>query len=101
MKNIVIFLIALLIVMAILIGSSSAFRMSRPPTLSHPITQGQVNQLNTSLDDLFNLTNGLISLDVVTTSKTNSTNGDIWILNDSGTFKLEFKAGDAVRTITP
>jgi len=85
----------------LLVASSLSFRMSRPPTLSHPIDQDQVNQLNASLDDIFNLTNGLINLDIVTTTKTNAANGDIWIFNDSGTFKLEFKAGDAVRTITP
>jgi len=91
----------ILLCVALIATSVDAFRMSRPPTLSHPIDQEQVNQLNASLDDIFNLSNGRFNLDIVTTTKTNASDGDIWILNDSGTYKLEFKAGDAVRTITP
>ena len=81
--------------------SAGAYRISRPPTLSHPIGKEQVTQLNASLEDIFNLTNGKFNLDIVTTTKTNADNGDIWIFNDGGTYKLEFMAGDSVRTITP
>jgi len=89
------------IVMLFFATEICAFRMSRPPTLSHPIDQEQVNQLNASLEDIFNLTNGKFNLDIVTTTKTDAMNGDIWIRNNAGTYLLEFKAGDAVRTITP
>ena len=93
--------LAVLIALLLLASAVDAFRMSRPPTLSYPIDEEQVDQLNSSLDDMFNLTNGKYNLDIVTTTKTNASNGDIWILNDSGTYKLEFKAGGSVKTITP
>jgi hypothetical protein len=78
-----------------------ALRVTRPISLTHPITKEQVVQLNRNLDDLWNIQNGRFELDIVTTTKTNSRNGEIWIWNDAGTYKLQFKAGDAVRTITP
>jgi len=93
--------LAVLVIILLLATSVDAFRMSRPHTLSHPITEEQINQLNTALDDIFNLTNGRFNLDIVTTTKSSASEGDIWILNDAGTYKLEFFAGGAVRTITP
>lgn len=78
-----------------------ALRVSRPQTFSLPWDQNQINQLNEYLESLWYVQNGRIDLDIVTTSKTNARNGEIWILNDSGTYKLEFKANDAVHTITP
>lgn len=78
-----------------------AYRIPRPPILRLPLTQDQISKLNDTLEDIWNLQNGEFNLDIVTSSKTNAANGDIWILNDSGTYKLEFKAGGSVHTITP
>lgn len=78
-----------------------AYRMSRPPTFSYPMDKEQINQLNASLEDIFNLTNGKFNLDIVTESKLGAKNGDIWIFNDSGTYRLQYKAGDIIRTLTP
>lgn len=83
------------------VTSAYALRVARPISLTYPITKEQVVQLNRNLDDLWNITNGRFELDITTTSKSNARNGEIWILNDGGTYKLQFKAGDAVRTITP
>ena len=92
---------SLFIFLMLICVSAHAFRISRPPTLSDPIDKEQINQLNASLEDIFNQSNGRVSLDIVTTTKSGADNGDLWILNDSGTYKLEFMANDIVRTITP
>jgi len=81
-------------------GTALAFRIPRPSTFSEPLDRDQINKLNTVLNNLWNLTNGEYNLDIVTTSKTQADNGDVWIINDGGTFKLEFQAGDSVRSIT-
>jgi len=78
-----------------------AFRIPRPPLLSHPLDQQQINQLNDSLENIWNLQNGEFNLDIVTTTKSGADEGDFWIFNDGGTYKLEFFAGGSVRTITP
>jgi len=78
-----------------------AFRTTSPPTLSDPIDREQINQLNAYLEDVFNQSNGRVNLDIVTTTKASADNGEIWIFNDSGTYKLEFRANDSTHTITP
>ena len=78
-----------------------ALRASRPPVLTMPLTQDQLTQLNVYLNDLWYMQTGRIELDVVTSTKSNAKNGEIWIFNDAGTYKLQFKAGGSVRTITP
>jgi len=90
----------LILLFIALIVTSLAFRNPRPTTFSEPFDRDQINKLNADLNNLWNLTNGEFNLDIVTTTKTNADNGDIWIFNDSGTFRLQFKAGDAVRTIS-
>ena len=75
-----------------------ALRASRPPVLTMPLTQDQLTQLNVYLNDLWYMQTGRIELDITTSSKTNAKNGEVWIKNTAGTYYLEFKAGDAVRT---
>ena len=75
-----------------------ALRASRPPVLTMPLTQDQLTQLNVYLNDLWYMQTGRIELDIVTTSKSGARNGEVWIKNTAGTYYLEFKAGDAVRT---
>lgn len=93
----------LLTIILILLISQNAFgwRMARPITLTHPLDERQVRRLNDILTDIWNATNGRINLDIVTTTKSGPDEGDLWILNDSGTYKLEFRAGGSTRTITP
>lgn len=77
-----------------------ALRVSKPVTLSNPITDDQLNQLNKFLEEIWLVQNGRQEIDVVTTSKVNARNGEMWILTGS-TVKLEFKAGGNVYSITP
>lgn len=90
---------ALILLVILNIGTIAyALRVSRPPVLTMPISQEQLNQLNTYLSDLWNVQNGRIDLDIVTTSKSAAKNGEVWIKKTGSTYYLEFKAGDAVRT---
>jgi len=78
-----------------------ALRITKPPRLIHPLTEEQVINLNNSIEDLWNISNGRLQLDIVTTTKALPSNGEVWIFNDSGTYKLEFRANDTTHTITP
>lgn len=75
-----------------------ALRASRPFTLTMPLTQDQLTQLNNYLNDIWNMQGGRYEADIVTTSKSGAKNGEIWIKKTGATYYLEFKAGDAVRT---
>ncbi len=76
-------------------------RVPQPPRFEYPFTEEQVEELNDFIENMTNMQEGRVELDIVTTTKSNANNGEIWILNDSGTYKLEFKANDVVNTITP
>jgi anti-sigma-K factor RskA len=96
------FLLTATCLVSLLITTSVyALRIQRPLVLTYPLTQDQVSQLNKFLEEIWLLQQGRFELDIVTTTKSNAKNGEIWIFNDGGTYKLAFKAGGAVRTITP
>lgn len=84
-----------------MLSNLDAFRISRPNTFTLPWTQDQVSQLNRTLEDIWNLTNGEFNLDVVTTSKTNAQNGDIWIIYTAPNARIQFKAKGIVHTLSP
>lgn len=75
-----------------------ALRVARPPTLTMPLTQDQLTQMNNYMEDIWDMQNGRFELDIVTTSKNSAKNGEIWIKKTGSTYYLEFRAGDAVRT---
>ena len=95
-KKILPFLLLCLIVTPVF-----GLRMTRPTVFKLPWTDAQLTDLNNILEELFNMQKGRYELDIVTTTKSNANNGEAWIFNDSGTYKLQFMAGDAVKTITP
>ena len=68
-----------------------ALRVSKPLTLTYPITAEQVSQLNKYLEEIWLIQNGRQELDVVSSSKTSPKNGEIWL--NSGTNKIEFRIG--------
>jgi len=91
----------ILLILLFCVTQVNALRISRPTEFQLPWTDEQVNDLNDTLEEVQNMQAGRFELDIVTTTKTNAKNGEIWIFNDSGTYKLEFKANDVVNTITP
>jgi hypothetical protein len=80
-----------------------SLRVPFPPTLRSPIEEDQVASLNKYLKDLWDMQSGRFELDVVTTTKSNAKNGEIWIYNNAGTYSLQVKAGGVVRStaLTP
>ena len=80
--------------------NSYALRVSKPLTLTYPITEEQVSQLNKYLEEIWLIQNGRFEIDVVTSPKTNAKTGEIWIYNNSGTYSLQVKAGGNVRSAT-
>jgi len=82
------------------VSTSYAWRMSRPITLTHPLDERQVRNLNDILQDIWNLGNGRLNLDIVTTTKSNPDNGDVWIFDDSGIMKIQARIGGTTYTWT-
>jgi hypothetical protein len=96
MKKVIIFLVLLNLATV-----GYALRITRPPTMTLPITPDQVSQLNRYMEQVWNIQNGRISLDIVTSAKSGATEGEMWILKNGAVYSLQYKAGDQVRTLTP
>lgn len=73
--------------------NSYALRVSKPLTLTYPITAEQVSQLNKYLEEIWLIQNGRFEIDV-TSSKANAKNGEFWI--NSSNNKLEWKSNGTV-----
>ena len=92
----------LLVIMFITFGISVVygFRVNRPPLLNHPLDQEQINKLNSFLQDIWNLQNGEFNLDIVTSTKTNAKNGDIWFIQTGNNVRIQYKAANHIYTVT-
>ena len=75
-------------------SNAYALRIAKPVTLNYPITQDQVISLNRYLEEIFNIQNGRIELDVVTSEKSGANNGEVWL--NSSTNQIQFKIGGTV-----
>lgn len=78
-----------------------ALRINRPPSLSYPITQDEVSNLNRFLEDIYNIQQGRFEMDVTTLSKTNAKNGEFWVIDSGATVGIQFKAKGNIYTLTP
>lgn len=76
-----------------------AFRITRPTTFSLPWTQSQINQLNDALEGLWSITNGEISLDIVTVRKEQADAGDIWIIQTGSNSAIQWKSNGHIYTV--
>lgn len=85
----------LILILSLICSVSYALRLSSPPKLNLPLTTDDITQINNYLEDLWNLTNGRFSLDIVSTDPTNPKNGDVWILESGSTHRLKWRAGNA------
>ena len=89
-----------IILVLLFAGVCFAYRFHKPFTFQLPWTTGQMANLNTLADDVWNLQQGLYEADIVTTPKTNANNGEFWILdNEDTTINWQVKALDAVHNI--
>ena len=78
-----------------------AFRIPSPPTFTLPWDETQITQLNDFALDVWNLTQGEYNFDIVTTTKTNADNGDLWLISTPPTVYIQYKANNHIFTITP
>jgi len=78
-----------------------ARRISRPQVFSLPWTDEQVTSLNNVQEDIFLMQKGRYELDIVTTTKTDANNGEIWIITTGGVGRIQYKSGDHIFTINP
>lgn len=81
----------LLIGLALGATSVGAFRMSQPPTFTKDWTDAQIAQLNTVLNDLFQVVSGRYTLEAVSSNPNGSRRGDpndLIIYNNAGDRKL-------------
>ena len=85
----------------LLIVTSLGFRINRPPLLSEPLDQEQINKINSYLEDVWNLQNGEFNFDIKTTTKTNADNGDLWFIQTGAVIRIQYKANDHIFTLTP
>jgi len=92
-------LIAITALILIISGTSYAFRASKPPVFTKLDDPVQLTNLNNTLEDLWNITNGRISIDI-RASDGNVDNGDIWIIDSGSTHQLRWRAGDVTYSVT-
>lgn len=90
----------IIITVLILLACVEAFalRVNRPIKLKYPITEEQVSQLNAYLEEIWLMQNGRFEFDVVTSPKTNSRNGEIWLIQTGLNVRLQWKGNDIIWT---
>ena len=91
----------LLVILCFLLvaGPAVAYRIPRPVPLDFPPSKDGVTQLNDSLENIWNLTNGEYNLDEVETTKSNANNGDIWVFDSPLTAKIQYKSDGAIYSV--
>lgn len=82
--------------------NAHALRVQQPPILNEPLKEDQISTLNKYLKDVWDLLNGRYEFDITTSPKTSAKNGEMWVYNNvgAGTYQLQFRAGNAVRTVS-
>ena len=93
--------LSIVIILILLCSNVFAWRMGRPITLTYPLDERQVRRLNDILQDLWNASNGRLNLDVVTTTKTNADNGNVWLMQTGAVVRIQYRANNTVYTVTP
>jgi len=93
----------LLIVLFVLFitATAHAVRIARPIQLTHPLDEKQINEVNNILEDVFNMQQGRYELDIVTTTKTNAKNGEMYFIQTGNTVRIHFKANNQIFTVSP
>ena len=69
--------------------------------LTHPLDEKQIHKVNSINQSVWNILNGRYTADIVSTTKANADNGDIWIIATGNVARIQFKANGHVYTITP
>jgi len=81
----------IIILIVLFVGSAYAYRTARPINFTDLTDPAQINQLNTILTELWDLTNGRYHMNETTTNPDGTRNGylgEMILFNDSGTYYL-------------
>lgn len=89
------------LILLLLVGTAEARRISRPDSFKLPWTEEQVTNISNTLEDIFLMQKGRFEFDIVTTTKTNANNGEIWMIQTGSTVYIQYKAADHIFSITP
>jgi hypothetical protein len=73
------FVILLLLVTFALCINSYALRIQRPRHFTYPMTESDVTELNSALEQLFLMQQGRFELDKVSAAKSAANTGEIWV----------------------
>ena len=79
------------VILGLGISTAFGFRTYKPPMLTDLADPIQIVQLNNSLENLWDITNGRYNINIVTTNPDGNTQGDvgdILLYNNSGTYYL-------------
>jgi hypothetical protein len=87
----------IIIILISICASAFAYRMQRPRHFTFPMTEADVADLNSILEELFLMQQGRYELDSVTSEKSNANDGEVW-LNDT-TNQIQYMADGSVYTV--
>ncbi len=91
--------IPILIIILLLATNAYSLRMGRPFTLKHPIDEEQISQLNKFLEEIWLMQNGRYEMDIVTTTKTSSNPGEVYIIQTGAISSIQWRANGRTYTI--
>ncbi len=68
----------------------SGFRMMKPPRFTEPLDSNQISRLNDILEDMWNITTGRYSAEIITSvpASTNATEGSIKVYYSGSTHRI-------------
>jgi len=92
--------IILTLLIVFIAGTAFAKRIPTPPVLTYPLEEDQIRKLNVYLSDTWLLMNGRYNLDIDSTGRSTSDNGDIWIVTGA-TQGIQYRSGNFIFTVSP
>lgn len=82
-------------------GTVWALRIPGPGQFRLPWTEDQIIELNNILIQMREVLEGRYEGDIVSTTKTNSKEGESWFIQTGSTVRIQYKAADQIFTVTP
>jgi hypothetical protein len=87
--------------LVLLCTSAYALRVPKPPTLTEPLKEDNISQLNKYLESVWHMQYGRYELDIVTSPKTKANNGEMWLVQTGQVIRVQYMGNGHIFTITP